>query len=667
VVVVAVLLIALLVLTAGLGALSLRLEDTVLTILAGYVVIVAEVIVLTTVLSPFGWVTREGLAAGQLVLAGAATAAWLARGRPVPRVGSAWRGLVEALRDPVVAALGLVVALVLGYELLLALTAAPNNWDSLTYHLSRTAAWLRHGGLYWVPNAPTGRINEFQTGAEQQLLFLCAVTGRGALYAFPQLVAQVVIVAAIPKVARQLGYGRGASLASGLLFGSFTLVALEATTSQNDLVAAAFPVVAAAFILRGRTIDLWLAGAAVGLGLGVKLTTALVLPVLVALALLAGRRAFARFALATIVGFLLLGSAGYLRNLEQTGRLLGDGDGRVQHAASPSFGGAVSTSFRAAYRLLDLSGYGNVMITLLALGAVAFIGVCFPLVHRDGAIDRSAAKGVAIGAVALLSPLLVLAGAAIAEWAAKLVGLPVADPDTTSVEFSWKVGRLATEDYSAFGPLAAVLLFGVVSGGLYASLRARADPRRLVLALTLPCFIVLLALTAKYNPWLSRFVIVPVALTMPLCAAVFRWRTAGAAILVVAAVTVGAAHVRNYLKPVSGGAARPWQLDQVAALSYRFPPELGPALAELDRRVPAAERIGALMDDNDPTYLLYGPQLGRTVTYLPVPNESAVLDREGIDTVVIHAGDFSDPQARLRAAGWALEPLGDYWVLATRR
>lgn len=659
--------IVLLVLAATLAALSLRLDDTVLTILAAYVLLVADVIVVTTVLSPFGWVTRAGLTTTQATLACIAGGTWLVRGRPVPALGPAWRGLREALSDPVVGALAAVVGVAFGYELLLALTSAPNNWDSLTYHLSRAAAWARHDGIYWVPNAPTGRINEFQTGAEQQILYLFVATGRGALYAVPQLLAQLAAVAAIHKLARQLGYDRRASFASALLFGSLTLVALEATTAQNDLVAAAFPLAAAAFILRGRPLDLWLAGAAVGLGLGVKLTTALVLPILVALALVGGRRVLARFALASVVGFLLLGSASYIRNLDQTGHLLGEGEGRVEHSAAPSLVGALSTVFRTTYRLLDLSGYGNLLIAALALAALAFVGVCFPLVWRGGEFDRSAATGVAIGVVALLSPLLVLGGAAVAEQAAKLVHLPVADPDTTSAEFDWKVGRLATEDYSAFGPLGAVVLVGAVAGVFYRGLRTRTDPRRLILASTLPCFVILLALTAKYNPWLSRFLIVPVALTMPLCASLFRWRTAGAAIVAVAALTVGAAHIRNYFKPLSGGTAHPWQLDQVAAVSYRFPPELAPALEALDRRVPASARIGALVDGDDPSYLLYGPRVGRTITYLPVPDEGRVLDREGIDTVIIHAGDFSDAQARLRASGWTLEPLGDYWLLATRR
>ena len=81
--------------------------------------------------------------------------------------------------------LGFVLVL-LGYELLLALTVPPNTWDSLTYHLARAAAWLQHGGYFWIPNAPTDRLNEFQPLAEQEILFLFAATGSGALFALPQ-------------------------------------------------------------------------------------------------------------------------------------------------------------------------------------------------------------------------------------------------------------------------------------------------------------------------------------------------------------------------------------------------------------------------------------------------------------------------------------------------
>src|SRR5581483_302230 len=95
---------------------------------------------------------------------------------PVAAVGRA------VLRDPVTLAFAGFVVVLLAYELVLAVTVPPNNGDALGYHLPKAAAWAQHGGVYWIPDAPTVRINAFQPLAEQQILFLLvAAGGSGAL------------------------------------------------------------------------------------------------------------------------------------------------------------------------------------------------------------------------------------------------------------------------------------------------------------------------------------------------------------------------------------------------------------------------------------------------------------------------------------------------------
>jgi hypothetical protein len=150
-----------------------------------------------------------------------------------------------------VAAIGVLLA----YELVLALTVPPNNWDSLTYHLARVAAWYHHGGIYWVPNAPTDRINEFQPLAEQEVLYLFVATGGGALFALPQLVALLAAMTAIFVAARRLGFGLRGAACAGLLFSTLSVVALEATTAQNDLVAASMIDATASVVARGRVMQ----------------------------------------------------------------------------------------------------------------------------------------------------------------------------------------------------------------------------------------------------------------------------------------------------------------------------------------------------------------------------------------------------------------------------
>src|SRR5262249_48624413 len=134
------------------------------------------------------------------------------------------------------------------------------------------------------------RINEFQPLAEQQIFFLFAATGSTVLYAVPQYVAELAILVAVYGTARRVGFGVRPSACASLLLATFTLIALQATTAQTGLVAAAFPIVAACLLLGETGLEAVLAGVAVAFGLGTKLTTALVLPILLVLALLRGRR-----------------------------------------------------------------------------------------------------------------------------------------------------------------------------------------------------------------------------------------------------------------------------------------------------------------------------------------------------------------------------------------
>jgi hypothetical protein len=124
------------------------------------------------------------------MLLGLALGVWWARGRPVLPLDGARRAAREIASDPLTGAFLVAVVVLLGYELLLVLTDPPNNTDSLTYHLPRVAAWVQHGGVYWIPNAPTDRLNEFQPLAEREIFFLFVATGKGALFALEATTAQ---------------------------------------------------------------------------------------------------------------------------------------------------------------------------------------------------------------------------------------------------------------------------------------------------------------------------------------------------------------------------------------------------------------------------------------------------------------------------------------------
>jgi hypothetical protein len=643
-----------------LAAACLRLESASGFLLAAYVFLVASVALLTDGLSPFRWVTQAGLGAGVAVLLAAAGAAWWRLGRPQPPLARARAGAALALRDPLVVGFVAVAGAALAYELLLVVTAPANNWDSLTYHLARVAFWAQHRGVYWIPNAPTDRINEFQPLAEQEILFLFVATGADALFALPQLVAMLATVAAIYLAARRLGYDLRGAACAGLLFTTFSLVALEATTSQNDLVAASLPMAAAAFLLGRRDVETALAGVAVALAAGVKLTTVLVVPALLLLAAARGRRTVGVFAAAGALGFLAFGIWSFVLNLAETGRVLGRGGGRVEVTGPPAFPGSVSTGVRVLYRLADLPGFSD--RTIWALVALAAAGAVAALVAARRQGSRTALITAVAVAVPLLAPALALLLAGGIHRVVDAVRLPLNPVGQTALTFTWGINRLASEDFSGYGPLAVLVLAAPVAT-IVAAIRGRTDLRHLALGLALPVFLVLLALQARYYAFLTRFVMVGFVLTVPLLAWAFRRAAAGVAILAVAAVTVALALDRDLVKPFS---SRPWRLSWPDAVRLNWMPAAGEALGELDQDA-GSGAVGAVLGPDEPSYLLFGKNRRRHVVFLPRLPEHAVRAADAAQLPFVVVGAVEGIAPAFQAAGWRLQPLGTYWTLAIRR
>jgi hypothetical protein len=643
--------------TSLLLATALRLASLVSTLLAAYLVLVADAVVVTIALSPFRAVTPAGLAACEGAALLGALAVWWLRGRPAPPLGSAGASLAAAARSPLALGYLALTVAVLGYELLLVLTVPPNNYDSLTYHLARAAAWVQHGGYYWIPNAPTDRLNVFQPLAEQQLLFLFTAFKTSRPFAVPQYLAELACLLAVYGASRRLGYGARVAVGSAALLATFSLVALESSTAQNDLVAASFPIVAACLILGGSRTELALAGIALALGLGAKLSTVFVWPVLALLLWRLGRRAWLWSGAGLLAGFVVAGSSGYWLNLVHTGHLLGTGFGS-DIGSAPSLSAAPQRILHVLYRTLDVSTLSNRLIERLAVVGLAG-GLVLALVRtRRAGWGRGALRGAA-WLIPLAAPALVLAGAAVLAYLAKAVQLPV----KVVGETDWN--RRANEDYSAFGPVGTAMLLGtpVLAIGLY--LARRVDVRHLALALTLPLFLLLLGIELGYNPFLTRFLLVPAVLTAPLFGLVLRSRTASIALLALSAIAVALTLEFERTKPYQSVAGQPWHLTELEALQYIYDPTVAPADAAYERLVPPRACVGAVLGTNEPSFLLFGRDLTRKVFYLPASAAFAQAIDRGVSYVVISVSGDAPVAGQFATAGWRIRPLGSYWLLAT--
>ncbi len=651
-----------------LAAAAVRSPSLVTTLLAAYLAAVGNVGLVTAALSPFREVTRAGLAAAEVVLLAAALAAWLLRGRPGLPLAGARRTAAGAFRDPVVAGALVLVAALLAYELVLGLTVPPNNGDSLSYHLPRVAAWAQHGGLTWIPNAPTIRMNAFQPLAEQQLLFIFVATGSGVLLAVPQLLAELAILLAVYGAARRLGFALRPAVGATAIVATFSVVELEATTAQNDLVAASFPVVAAALLLGTGRLEPALAGVSVAFGLGAKLDTVLVLPVLAWLALARGRRPAGFAVLGFAVGFVAVGMAGFVVNLAGSGHILGAGSGSDENRASPSYPGSVSNAFRLLYGTMDLSVASNRLIYLLAIaGAVGAAGVAAWTFRRAG--GRSAATAAAGVATALAAPLLVLGASGLIAFGASRWGFPIRGRDGVTRFVDSDLGetwtRLSNENYSAFGPIGIVALIAASAVTVLRYLRRRADARHLALASALPVFLALLALGTVWSVWLTRFLVVPAVLTAPLLAALLERRASNVAWMAAAGLIGVLTITHDQAKPLESGDGPPWGLTWSQALWTNSRPDYAGALDAYRRLVPSRACVGAVLSANEPSYFLYGKDLRHRVVYLPVDGVADAALRNGVFYVVVSTGPNGWAAGALRKAGWRITPLGTYWQLAS--
>jgi hypothetical protein len=175
-----------------------------------------------------------------------------------------WRtaGLGERL---MVAALAVLV----GAELLVALLAEPNNFDSQTYHLPKIEHWVAQQDLDFWPTAIHRQIT-YPPGAEYLLLHLRLLTGGDTFYNLLQWGAGVACLLIASRVAAQLGGRRRAQLITAFVVGTTPMVTLQATSTQTDLVVATWTACAATLALDGLRrragVDSVLAlGAATGL------------------------------------------------------------------------------------------------------------------------------------------------------------------------------------------------------------------------------------------------------------------------------------------------------------------------------------------------------------------------------------------------------------------
>ena len=306
--------------TGGLLAATARPSTAVSYLLGTYLAGWATVVLSVAFLSAMGRLGRAGLLTTLVLALASAIVVWSIGGRPRPPVSrSTWVTFGRTLNDPVLALLAFTVFAAFAYAAVLGVATPQNEWDSLSYHLTRAAFWLQQGSVGYVSGTDDLRVNVNPPVAEIGQLVTLSLSRSDRFAWLPQYSAVAALCLASLGIARRLGFD-----VREALFGSLLLAVASRSLSSrrrrrcNDLVVASFVATATYFALGKGKCSAAGAVVALALGVGTKLVAVLLLPLYLAVVLVAGRRSpLAQVGI--IAAGAAAGSAWYVLNLAETG------------------------------------------------------------------------------------------------------------------------------------------------------------------------------------------------------------------------------------------------------------------------------------------------------------------------------------------------------------
>jgi hypothetical protein len=625
--------------TTGLtAAAALRFGSVVELVLAAYVLALAEIVALAMLLSPFGALTRPALLAAPAVICCATTAVWWRLGRPRPDIPSLRPSRAILRQSPVLALLGLVVVLALGYVVALIAGTAPNTWDSMTYHLARAAFWRQEGGVGYIAHAYDERLNANPPNAEVAVTALLELTRDERYAGLVQFTAVLACAAAVFAIARSLRLSIREAALGSLLFLTLPIVVLQASTTQNDLVLASLLLCATVFLLGGTQAHLALAGLATALAVGMKVTAVYGLPVLAVVCLLAPPSTARLRRLVAVAAGAVAGSYWYVVNVLESGTFLGRRpDTELVAILRPE-----ENILGAAARVLDafdLSGSEGTRSLVLSrdLHADVLLYVVVAVLLTAALIVISLVRGrfgkreaLLAGALAVTPLLIPPVSYGLWRAFAKLHDL-LGTPDDALPVGEWPAQETASDSYSWFGPLGILLVIPVAIWVLVLVRRRSLPPLALVLATAPPIWLVLVSATIAYDPWQGRFFIFPIALSASVWGILLRRPAAAWAAVAVGATTVALA-LGNFIEKPSGlrllAESAPesvWTRDRAGVQSIGRP-DMSAVLWFLDARVPPDASVALAFGEDDFGYPAFGRYLERRVELVPQGSDAREVD-----------------------------------------
>jgi len=118
---------------------------------------------------------------------------------------------------------------------IIALTAPPNTWDSMTYHMPRVSHWIQDRTLSFYPTNIQRQL--YQPPLAEILIMHIEILGRSDRYVnLIQWFAMIISIIGVSLIAKELGAKRRGQIYSSIFAVTLPMGILQGSSTQNDYV-----------------------------------------------------------------------------------------------------------------------------------------------------------------------------------------------------------------------------------------------------------------------------------------------------------------------------------------------------------------------------------------------------------------------------------------------
>ncbi|RCJ39274.1 hypothetical protein A6769_05735 [Nostoc punctiforme NIES-2108] len=118
---------------------------------------------------------------------------------------------------------------------LIALIAPSNNWDSMTYHMSRVVHWIQNASVAHYPSHILRQL-ELSPWSEYTIMHLQILSGGDSLANLVQWFSMLGCLIGVSLIAKEFGAKLGGQLFSSVVCVTIPMGILQASSTQNDYV-----------------------------------------------------------------------------------------------------------------------------------------------------------------------------------------------------------------------------------------------------------------------------------------------------------------------------------------------------------------------------------------------------------------------------------------------